>query len=118
MKFTLLSAEPPHTRIRLEGDITMTDVPDADKLLEEALGSAGYRQRVLMDLEHTSFIDSSGISWMLICHKHFVQAGGQVVYHSAPPLVQHTLNLLRLNLVMHLAADEDAARKIVAEGKK
>jgi anti-anti-sigma regulatory factor len=72
----------------------------------------------LIDLEQTSFIDSSGISWMLICHKHFVQGGGQVVFHSAPPLVQHTLGLLRLNLVLHLASDEDAARAMLQEGKR
>src|SRR5437870_4411557 len=117
MKFSLAPSESSLTQVRLEGQITMTDVPDADKLLEDALGSAGYRQRVLIDLERTSFIDSSGISWMLICHKHFVQAGGQVAFHSAPPLVMHTLNLLRLNLVLHLAADEDAARAMIQEAK-
>ena len=86
--------------------------------LEEALVSAGYRQKVLLDLENTTFIDSSGISWLMICHKHFVQAGGKVVYHSAPPLVQQTLKLLRLNLVLNLADDEDAARAMALEDKK
>ena len=35
--------------------------------------------------------------------------------HSAPPLVQQTLTLLRMNLVLHLAADEAAARAVAEE---
>ena len=117
MKLTLVSADPPPTRLRLDGQITMMETPEVDRRLEELLGPGGFRQRVLFDLEHTSFIDSSGISWMLICHKHFVQAGGKIVFHSAPPLVQQTLLMLRLNLVLNLARDEDAARAMTPEGK-
>ncbi len=118
MKLTVVSTEPPLIRLRLDGQITMLETPEVERQLEEALGSAGFRQRVLFDLENTTFIDSSGISWLLISHKHFVQGGGKIVFHSAPPLVQQTLNLLRLNLVLHLVADEDAARAIALEGKK
>ena len=118
MKLNVVSTEPALLRLRLDGQITMMETPEIDRHLEEALGAAGYRQRVLFDLENTTFIDSSGISWLLICHKHFVQGGGKIVFYSAPPLVQHTLSLLRLNLVLHLAADEEAARAIVLEGKK
>ncbi len=118
MKLTVVSTDPPLIRLRLDGQITMMETSEAERQLEEALGSAGYRQRVLFDLENTTFIDSSGISWLLICHKHFVQGGGKIVFHSAPPLVQQTLALLRLNLVLNLAADEDAARAMALEGKK
>jgi anti-anti-sigma factor len=118
MKLTVVSSEPSLLRVRLDGQITMMETQEVDRQLEDALGSAGYRQRVLFDLENTTFIDSSGISWLLICHKHFVQAGGKIVFHSAPPLVQQTLNLLRLNLVLNLAPNEDAARAIALEGKQ
>ena len=118
MKITVVSRDPPPLRLRLDGQLTMMETAEAERQLEEALVSAGYRQKVLLDLENTTFIDSSGISWLMICHKHFVQAGGKVVYHSAPPLVQQTLKLLRLNLVLHMADDEDAARAIALEDKK
>jgi anti-anti-sigma factor len=108
-------AEPSLLRLRLGGPITILEVSEADRQLEEALGVAGYRQRVLIDLENTSYIDSAGISWLLVCHKHFVQWGGRAVFHSAPPLVRQTLTLLRLESVLHLAADEDAARVLIRE---
>jgi len=117
MRITVVSQDPP-LRLRLDGQLTMMETPEAERQIEEALVPAGYKQRVLFDLENATFIDSSGISWLMICHKHFVQAGGKVVFHSAPPLVEQTLKLLRLNLVLNLAANEDAAQAVAAEGKK
>jgi anti-anti-sigma factor len=117
MKITVVSHDPP-LRLRLDGQLTMMETAEADRQLEEALVSAGYRQKVLLDLESTTFIDSSGISWLMITHKHFVQGGGKIVFHSAPPLIEQTLKLLRLNLVLNMADDEDVARTMALEGKK
>ncbi len=117
MKIAVASQGPP-LQLRLDGTLTMMETEEAERQLEEALVPAGYRQKVLLDLENATFIDSSGISWLMICHKHFVQAGGKVVFHSPPPLVEQTLKLLRLNLVLNLAADEDAAQAAALEGKK
>jgi hypothetical protein len=54
---------------------------------------------------------------MIVCQKHFVQAGGKLVFHSAPPLVQQVFDLLQLQRVLNVAPDETAARALVQEGR-
>jgi hypothetical protein len=54
---------------------------------------------------------------MLTIHKRFRNTGGKIVYHSAPPLVQQTLDLLRMNLILHLAPDLTTARGLAQEGQ-
>ena len=53
-------------------------------------------RRILLNLERTTFIDTSGIAWLLSCHKRCLQAGGRFVLHSAPPLIDQTLRVLRM----------------------
>jgi anti-anti-sigma regulatory factor len=115
MKLSLLSEEGGLARVQCEGPITMTQVQEGVGPLERLLGTEPFRRKVLFDLVKTNFIDSSGVSWMLVCHKTFSKGGGRIVFHSAPPLVQQTLTLLRMNLVLHLAADEAAARAVAEE---
>jgi anti-anti-sigma factor len=105
------------TLVRCAGKITQALLPAEKELLIELLGAQTYNRRLLLDLTQTSYIDSSGVSWMLIQHKRFLQAGGKIVFHSAPPLVQQTLDLLRMNLVLNLAADEAAARRLALEDR-
>jgi anti-anti-sigma regulatory factor len=71
----------------------------------------------LLNLEKTTYINSSGISWLIISHKHFVQAKGQLILHSIPPLVFQVMQLVRLPLVVPVAVDEAAALG-VARGDK
>jgi anti-anti-sigma factor len=115
MQLTQLPADGPLTRIQCEGQIILSHVQQATDPLERLLGAACYSFRLLFDLEKTTFIDSSGVSWMLLTHRRCNQAGGRIVYHSAPPMVQQILSLLKMHLVLHLAADEAAARTLAQE---
>jgi anti-anti-sigma regulatory factor len=115
MKLSLLSGEGNLSRVQCEGPIAMTQVQEGTGPLERILGVEPFRRRVLFDLVKTNFIDSSGVSWMLLCHKAFTKGGGRIVFHSAPPLVLQTLQLLRMNLILHLAADEAAARTVAEQ---
>ena len=115
MKLLVKSDDGAVLSLLCEGPITLPQVQQGLKPLEELLGPAGYGRRVLFDLEKTNFIDSSGVSWMLVCHKEFTRAGGQIVFYAAPPLVRQTLDLLRMSLVLHLTADEKSARAVLRE---
>jgi anti-anti-sigma regulatory factor len=115
MKLSVKADDGSVLLVQCEGVITVTQVQQGLQPLEELLGPAGFSRRVLFDLAKTNFIDSSGVSWMLVCHKEFVHAGGRIVFHSAPPLVRQTLDLLRMNLVLYLAADENAAKAAASE---
>jgi len=116
MKLTIRSQDDSLTRLSCEGAIRQISMAPGHDPLEEVVGADAFRRRVLVDLEKTDFIDSSGIGWMIACQKHFVLGGGKLIFHSAPPLVQQVFDLLQLSRVLSLAADEAAARLLAQEG--
>jgi anti-anti-sigma factor len=109
VKLTLVADEGAVVRVACEGQVTHL-VAHGDEPLGRLLGPEGYRRTVLLSLQKATFINSSGISWLLICHKYFTQAGGKLVVHSVPPLVNQVLQFVRLPTIMFFAADEASAR--------
>jgi anti-anti-sigma factor len=112
MKFSIIGDDGDVLRVRGEGEITDVNPRDGDEPLETLLGAGGLRRRVLLNLEQVPFIDSSGISWLLIRHKHFKEQGGRLVLYEVPLLVLQMLEFLNLTQVLHVAPDEAAARKL------
>jgi len=104
-------------RVSCEGQISHEEFDPAKDPMRQALGPLIYSHKVLLNLEKTTYINSSGISWLIISHKHFVQAKGQLILHSIPPLVFQVMQMVRLPLVVPVAADEAAALG-VARGDK
>ncbi len=96
MKLTLISRTPGLTQVSCQGHITQLNLHAGDDPLRTVLDHEDCSHSILMDLSQAQFIDSSGVGWMLKCHKHCKQAGGRIVYHSAPPLVRQTLDLLQM----------------------
>jgi anti-anti-sigma factor len=114
---TLLSDDRGVVRLQAEGQISQADFQGEGDPIENELGPDGFSRPVLLDLGRTDYIDSSGISWLIVNHKRFRQAGGRLVLHSLPPRVSQVLHFCRMESVFHLAADEAAARA-VALGQK
>jgi anti-anti-sigma factor len=115
MKLTIVADEGEIVRVACEGQIAQL-VSHGNEPMANLLGPTAYSRKVLLSLERTTFINSSGISWLLICHKYFAQGGGQLVVHSVPPLVSQVLNFVRLPSIMNFAADEKAARTVALGG--
>ena len=113
MRFSLVSVGDDLTRIRCDGEITMNDLAHSRDPVEDLLGPALFRQTVLLDLSQTSYIDSSGISYLLGVNKRFKQVGGRLVLHSAPPSVMQVFKLLKIQSVLNIVADEAEARRLV-----
>jgi anti-anti-sigma factor len=111
MNFSIIDDDGDVIRVRCEGDLANTDSQESNQL-KNLLGPERMKRKVLMNLEKVRFLDSSGISWLLACHKHLVERGGKLVLHDVPPLVRQPLEFTRLNLVLPIASDESAARKI------
>jgi anti-anti-sigma factor len=61
----------------------------------------------------TTFLDSSGVGWLLGCNKRFRQGGGSMVLHTVPPIVLDMLKVMRLEQVLKIADDEPAAVSIM-----
>ncbi len=111
LRLELLPADDSVQKVRAHG--RLSDSGDASSALEALLGGDCFVQQVLLDLNHIDFIDSSGIGWLLGAHRRFRGAGGALVLHSIPPVVRHTLKVLRMDEVFRLAKDESAAHSLV-----
>jgi anti-anti-sigma factor len=104
--------------LKCEGQVSSNEFEPGSDPLEKAVGPGCFTRRVIINLEKTSYLDSSGISWLIVSHKHFVRGGGLLVLHSVPPMVDHVFQLLKLPLVLNIAPNEGAARALaLGDGK-
>jgi anti-anti-sigma factor len=119
MQMTVVPSEDPAVvRLKCEGQISQSNFQPGVDPIEHLLGPGCFSRKVLLNLEKTEYIDSSGISWLIACHKHFLKAGGKLVLHSIPPMVYQALQWLRMPLILHLADDEPTARALALGEKK
>jgi anti-anti-sigma regulatory factor len=99
-----------------QGAISLPDhKPENDPLLK-LLGPDVYAGKVLINLDQTSLLDTSGISWLIYCHESFQRAGGILVLYAIPRRVRYILQLLQMEHLFHTAADASAARAIALKG--
>jgi len=86
-----------------------------DQLHFDALLGGGWAsQTVLLDMDAVPFIDSCAIGWLIKSQKHFKAGGGTLMLHSLQPNVRNVLGLLKIERVVPIAADEAAARALLA----
>jgi anti-anti-sigma regulatory factor len=112
MKLNVLPSDDEITRISSEGDITLLEVQGCANPLQSVLGPDGFHRKVLLSLGQSCFIDSAGVGWLILAHMKFTDAGGLLVVHSLPPLVNHTFRLLQVATILHVADDEAAALRV------
>jgi stage II sporulation protein AA (anti-sigma F factor antagonist) len=111
MKLSVISSDDNLLHVRCEGTISQNEFTDETEPLRELLASqSGPRQKVILDLERATFIDSSGIGWLLICHKRLRENGGELIIHSVPPLIEQVLDLVKLPKIIHVSLDAAGAR--------
>jgi anti-anti-sigma factor len=117
MRLTLASHTDQLTRLECEGEVTQHELTSDKDPLETVMGTTIFRRCVLLSLDKTTYIDSSGVSWLLHGHKEFERSGGRLVLHSLSPMVRQVLNLLKLTTILHVADDEVEALHM-AQGAK
>jgi anti-anti-sigma factor len=113
----VLSTSQDLIRIQNEGEITQIDFRPGHDVLPELLGADCYARKVLLNMERTPYIDSAGVGWLVMCHKRFKEAGGRLIIHSIPPMVNQILKLLKMPALLHIA-ENDAAAQALALGEK
>jgi anti-anti-sigma factor len=117
MKLSLCSDEAGFCRIQTEGDIRLADQSGESRLVESLLGPDCYARKILLDMQHTPYMDSSGVGWLVNFHKHCRDAGGILVLHSIPPSIMSILKLLQMDRYLNMVEDEPAARVVASGGK-
>ena len=107
MKLTLLPLQNDALlRVRCEGPLTRRGQGDP---LQELLGAQCYGHTLLLSLERSQAIDTSGVSWLMRSHQAFQDAGGKLVLYSVAPVIVDVLDFLRLTPLLIIAPSEQAA---------
>lgn len=114
-ELSVTSQEDRLVSLKAKGKIVQSDVSPFSDPLAEAIQDRSYTQRVLIDMADVEFVDSSGISWILICHKRFREAGGKLVLHSCVPAVCNILRVLKMDQILHVADDEKSAHQLCGQ---
>ena len=120
MKLTLVSIDKDGgvVRVAVDGNITTADFQGSKNPLETLLGVTWFTNRVLLDMDKADYIDSSAVGWLIGSHKAFKEGGGSLVIHSVQPSVRQILDLLKIDRVVPICADESQARAQAIGAKK
>lgn len=116
MKINRLSDDGVVVRLESEGEIRLSDIGRDGNPFDSALGRDGYGRKVLLDLQKTPYIDSSGVAMLIRCHKKCADSGGQLIMHTIPPSIMQILKLLHMERHLHLVDDEKSAQAM-AQGE-
>ena len=100
-------------RLSVTGRITQNDLGEQWAALDRLMYPGDAPCPLLLDLGAADFVDSSGLSWLLMWHKRYNGLGTKLVLHSVPPMVFDVLRMMRLDSVFNIASDEKAARAML-----
>ena len=96
MKLALVKDDGQIAHVAVSGKVTQHDFSAVQEPLLELLGPEVYRRHVTLDLSNTMYIDSSGVGWLLTCHKRMREGGGKLALEKTPSIVANLLRLLKL----------------------
>jgi anti-anti-sigma factor len=109
MDLSIVSQDGDVAVLKIRGRVTQRQLSNSPDALADLLGPDVYVRKVLLDMRDAEFLDSSGISWLLISHKRFREKGGRLVLFAVPPMVMNVLKILRMQLVFDLAGTHEEA---------
>ena len=102
-----------YERFDLVGDLTANSWAEhTNDPFVRQYGDDVYTKKVLVNMSNAKHIDSTGIEWLLTCNKRFNQQGGKLVLHSVTPSTQRIFQMMRMNLILNMASNEEAARSL------
>jgi anti-sigma B factor antagonist len=115
MKLSIAGAQGDEVRVALAGHVTQRELNPLQDPLIDLLGPGGYGKIVRLDLSEAEYLDSSGVGWLLSCHKRMKQAGGRLLIERPHPIVANVFRVLKLEKVFDLA-DAGAKKEDKAGG--
>ncbi len=118
MQLSLRSDGGPILRVDASGRINMAVLAEQQEALSDLLEGSGYNQTVLFDMTGVELVDSAGMSWLVVQHKRFCDAGGKFAIYSVPFTIMETLKVMRLDQVLNVANNESEALQLVQGGSQ
>jgi anti-anti-sigma factor len=113
MELKLVWNEGDIIRVETVGKVSRDGWAPAQNPFVDLFGPTIFSRKVLLNLQSSHYLDSTGVEWLLSNHKRFNAAGGKLVIHSFNPVMSQILKMMRMDLVLNLAKDENAALEMV-----
>jgi anti-anti-sigma factor len=98
-------------RIMASGEIRQVHFKSADPL-SDVIGAEGLASDVRFDMDRVKYVDSSGISWLIGCHKRCAAAGGKLTLCRVPPAVRQVLEFCALDRFLNIERDSCEKKKM------
>ncbi len=112
MKLSITKDDGQIVQVAVDGPMSQRELNPADEPLTRLLGPNAYGRHVRLDLSGTNYLDSSGVGWLLTCHKRMRQAGGRLALCAPQAPVANVLKLLKLEGTLQI---EQSAGSAAAE---
>ena len=91
--------------LRVEGELDFGTAPELRQVVTGLVLAPG--QRLVLDLEHLAFCDSSGITAFIVARNHATAAGADVALVAVPGPVLRVLRVTGLDQVFSLEPGPD-----------
>jgi anti-anti-sigma factor len=108
MKLSLGKSNGDNVRVLVSGKVTQHDFGPVQEPLEALVGPGVYSRQIELDMAEATYMDSSGVGWLLTCHKRVREAGGQMRIANVQPIIANMLRLLKLSRMFGLDAPADS----------
>ncbi|WP_243438786.1 STAS domain-containing protein [Fundidesulfovibrio soli] len=102
---------------KFSGEITMEVTQDFKHAVEQAL-EKDDSQALALDLSEVSFMDSSGIGFLVSCNTRLQSLGKRLVLMCPSPQVRKTLGLVQLMDFFAVAESDGDLESLTAKGGK
>jgi stage II sporulation protein AA (anti-sigma F factor antagonist) len=86
-------------RIAVKGELDLAAAPGLLRRLDDAL-EADPGGDLVVDFEHVTFVDSSGLGVLVACRRRAMSAGGDLTVTNVARNVRHVLEVTGLDKVL------------------
>jgi anti-anti-sigma factor len=109
MNLTVSDVEgDPRTHVlEAYGEIDLATAPDLSVVIDRL--AAERETCLIVDLEHVSFIDSSGLAALISGHKRFAEVGGKLFVACSSPLLRRGFEITGVTELLGLAESRELA---------
>src|SRR4051795_6035185 len=93
--------------VAVRGDLDLHTAPELREALDRAIDEG--RNRLVVDLTETSYMDSSGLTALVLAHKRVRKRSGQLVVVNVDPSIGRTFEITGLHLLFPLVRERAEA---------
>lgn len=116
LTITQQRVEPDILVLKLRGRLAMGNASQEMELQVKELVAKGER-KVVLDMADLSYVDSTGVGILAVCHGKLNNAGGELRLAGLVEMVAHILNLTHMDRVLKIYPTvNDATQNFAAAG--